>query len=312
MLEVRKFFCFFLIIIFCDVAYGDNFVITTDVVDKPGIPLAIVSPQNLSSNYFVKVSFDTNLTFRFYYVMGQSVSIIPTPVLYDKNNLEVCVYRDDKKVFSTNVVLEYVGKKKRIFKLNLTKTSKGLLRDSKRIEEDRRYLLNTITRSTPIYFYPVEFKHFTLPSTNRITSPFGLLRKYSEGKVNYHKGVDFSFAPDDNVYAANDGIVLVSSNFVANGKSVYIYHGLGIITSYFHLDEIYVKEGDYVDRGQVIGKIGETGIVTGRHLHFGLYIHGSSGYIAVDPVYSIRFFNELIMSGKYFVKRDEDLGKEYE
>jgi len=308
---MKKLFWIFLVIISCSVSYGENFLLTTYVVDEPGSPLAIVMPQNIPSNYFVKVSFDTNLIFKFYHVLGQSVSIIPTPVLYGKSNLNIYVYKDNKEVFSTNVVLEYVGKKRKVFKLNLTETSKNILKDSKRIEEDRKYLLRTITSSTPVYFYPSELKPFILPSTNNITSPFGLLRKYSNGKINYHKGVDFSFTPDDNVYAANDGIVLVSSNFVANGKSVYIYHGLGIITSYFHLDEVYVKEGDYVKRGLVIGKIGETGIVTGRHLHFGVYIYGSNGYVAVDPISSIKFFNEII-SGKSVVKKDENLGKKYE
>ncbi|MGB9621370.1 MAG: M23 family metallopeptidase, partial [Brevinematia bacterium] len=69
--------------------------------------------------------------------------------------------------------------------------------------------------------------------------------------------------------------------------------GYGILSSYFHLEQKYVQEGEYVKKGQIIGKIGKTGIATGPHLHFGIYILGKKGYVPINPLSYISIFNKL-------------------
>ncbi|NEO60047.1 MAG: M23 family metallopeptidase, partial [Moorea sp. SIO4G2] len=71
-----------------------------------------------------------------------------------------------------------------------------------------------------------------------------------------------------------------SEGFRVHGNTVGINHGQGVLSIMLHLSEIKVKEGDFVQAGQVIGTIGSTGASTGPHLHWGLYVHGQS----VDPV----------------------------
>jgi murein DD-endopeptidase MepM/ murein hydrolase activator NlpD len=94
-----------------------------------------------------------------------------------------------------------------------------------------------------------------------------------------HSGLDFAAALGTLVVAANGGrVVLVADHFFP-GRLVVIDHGLGLYTLYFHLDTTSVAEGQLVDRGQPIGKVGATGRATGPHLHFGVQV----GPARVDP-----------------------------
>ncbi len=74
-------------------------------------------------------------------------------------------------------------------------------------------------------------------------------------------------------YAAQRGRVVLAAAFYFSGNTVVVDHGLGVYTFYGHLSEIGVKEGDLVDAGTLIGRVGATGRVTGPHLHWGLIVN---------------------------------------
>jgi murein DD-endopeptidase MepM/ murein hydrolase activator NlpD len=109
---------------------------------------------------------------------------------------------------------------------------------------------------------------FLRPRTSAITSEFGSGRVFNGRVTSRHLGVDFRGAVGEPVRAANRGVVALADNFFLAGNVVYIDHGGGLVTAYFHLSKTLVSVGDTVARGQVVGLVGATGRVTGPHLHW--------------------------------------------
>jgi murein DD-endopeptidase MepM/ murein hydrolase activator NlpD len=95
-----------------------------------------------------------------------------------------------------------------------------------------------------------------------------------------HLGVDFRGKTGAPVRVANRGVVALVDNFFLAGNVVYVDHGGGLVTGYFHLNETHVSTGDTVSRGQIIGRVGATGRVTGPHLHWS----ARYGALAVNPI----------------------------
>jgi len=124
------------------------------------------------------------------------------------------------------------------------------------------------------------------PSTGRVSSEYGNRRYYNgEFAQNYyHRGVDYAAATGSPVRAPAAGHIrlvgTVAEGFELHGNTIGIDHGQGVLSIMIHLSRIDVREGDFVEAGQVIGAIGSTGASTGPHLHWGIYVNG----VAVDPV----------------------------
>jgi hypothetical protein len=95
----------------------------------------------------------------------------------------------------------------------------------------------------------------------------------------FHLGYDLASTQRDTIPAANSGVVMVAEFFGIYGNAVVIDHGYGLMSLYGHLSSIAVEEGDRVERGQSVGRTGQTGLAGGDHLHFGLFLHGQ----AVEP-----------------------------
>ena len=77
------------------------------------------------------------------------------------------------------------------------------------------------------------------------------------------------------ILAPAAGKVIESGDFFFSGNLIYLDHGQGMISLFAHLSEIDVELGDMVEKGQVIGKVGATGRVTGPHLHWSLGLNGT-------------------------------------
>lgn len=116
---------------------------------------------------------------------------------------------------------------------------------------------------------------FLEPVGGKRTGIFGSVRIMNGQARNPHNGEDIGAPQGTDVLATNDGVVRLTVDHIFSGKGVYVDHGLGFYSMYFHLSEVSVKEGDVVKTGQVVGKVGATGRATGPHLHWGVKLNGA-------------------------------------
>lgn len=143
-------------------------------------------------------------------------------------------------------------------------------------ENARARELGRQSHSTP----PQWTTSFLRPRTSTVTSRFGSGRSFNGVMTSRHLGVDFRGGVGAPVRAANRGVVALVDNFFLAGNVVYIDHGGGVVTGYFHLSRTQVSEGDTVERGQQIGLVGASGRVTGPHLHW----TARYGALTVNPL----------------------------
>ncbi|HHL19187.1 MAG TPA: M23 family metallopeptidase [Thiothrix sp.] len=141
----------------------------------------------------------------------------------------------------------------------------------------KKRLRNVYSRTTPQL-------NFLIPVTGRRSSSFGVKRILNGEKRDPHSGMDIAAPQGRSIKATAKGKVLYVGNLFYTGKVVYLDHGQGVISLYAHMSKIMVKKGQQVKRGQVIGKVGRTGRVTGAHLHWSVYLNCTS----VDPALFLR------------------------
>jgi murein DD-endopeptidase MepM/ murein hydrolase activator NlpD len=108
---------------------------------------------------------------------------------------------------------------------------------------------------------------FQAPVDARISDVFGTQRKFNGKVQSTHQGLDYAVPSGTPIAALNAGTVLLARPLYFEGNCVVLDHGQGLLTLYLHLSEFKVKEGDRVERGQVLGLSGGTGRATGPHLH---------------------------------------------
>lgn len=113
---------------------------------------------------------------------------------------------------------------------------------------------------------------------SKVLATYGDIRYYYfEGKKvseSRHMGFDFASVERSPIPASNSGVVVFTGFLGIYGNTVIIDHGMGLMSLYGHLSEIFVKEGQFVKKGEIIGKTGRTGFALGDHLHFGILVHG--------------------------------------
>lgn len=115
---------------------------------------------------------------------------------------------------------------------------------------------------------------------------FGACRTFDGQPRDRHTGQDYPVTAGKPVVSVGNGRVVLAADQFYSGNAVYIDHGNGLISEYFHLKSYTVKPNQTVSKGEKIGIVGETGRVTGPHLHFGVRWHGASinpGYLLIDP-----------------------------
>ena len=135
------------------------------------------------------------------------------------------------------------------------------------LDPDEVYDPFTITNTFRLDLEKIEEKAWAYPLPDaRVISPYGGARR--------HSGVDLKTKPNDEIYAAFDGVVVASGPYYGYGNCIRIKHAYGLETLYSHQSKNMVKKGDKVKAGQVIGLTGRTGRATTEHLHFEMSFGG--------------------------------------
>jgi len=115
---------------------------------------------------------------------------------------------------------------------------------------------------------------FTRPTDAAITSFYGSRRSYGYGFGSTHAGSDFDGEGGEPVLAPADGVVILAEQLVVRGNAILVDHGWGVVSGFWHLSSIGVGVGDSVSQGQQIATLGNTGLSTGAHLHWELWVNG--------------------------------------
>jgi len=136
----------------------------------------------------------------------------------------------------------------------LVKESDKLINYIKNLSKNKKYAGGSMT--------------WPLPSSKKVVSQYGMRRHPILKKYKMHTGIDIDGDKGDSIVAANKGTVIIAKWQNGYGNTVVVDHGGGISTLYAHCSKILVKVGAEVKAGQVIAKVGSTGLATGPHLHF--------------------------------------------
>lgn len=249
------------------------------VITKENYPgnIMIVSVDNLNEDETVKIK--TNAVkgdVEVYPYGGKYISILPID-LYAKFG-----EYDINAIFNEGKSTEYISTKKIYIKnkdfktqyLTVSEELNNSNNDDKSIKEFVQYVKPARAESVPQKLWEGEF---LMPVNGRLTTDFAEIRYVNnELSSSRHSGIDIAAPTGTEVKSPNHGKVTLAMNgLLSTGNTLVIDHGMGLFTSYYHLDTILVKVGDMVKKGDVIGTVGTTGFSTGPHLHYAVSIYNT-------------------------------------
>lgn len=231
--------------------------------------------QKLQKNYKIEhadlvIRYDLTELRRNNCIYAKDYSLIINDPNYNKVFLQKFKVSGPKKI-NTQAMKKVNQLKALLLKLNskyrfLSQNEQKYLKRSKHnvmyIQELVKF--DTLTSNIPIM--PPEYAVL-------ITSKYGIRKHPRKKKSKFHCGLDVQGKKNSPIYAAADGVVNTVGRKQAYGNLIEIKHSNKFITKYAHLKKIYIKAGETVSKGQIIGIQGNSGNSTGEHLHFEIWLN---------------------------------------
>ena len=176
------------------------------------------------------------------------------------------IFTDSETGITLTRYIEIVTRDFKVQKLTVDPGVESSTRNDAAYAEFDKYFNPSREVSSPVKYYT---EPFLLPTIGRLTTEFGEMRSVNGSLTSYrHSGIDIAAPRSAEVLSTNAGKVTLAMPLILTGNSIVIDHGEGLFSVYFHLDKLFVSEGEIVERGQLIGTVGSTGFSTGPHLHF--------------------------------------------
>ncbi len=195
--------------------------------------------------------------------------------------------RKNKFYQQYKIVLDY-PKKRKLGNVSLTKKAKTVSKRTDDYRKESRLLAKNFKKLTNKQYFSGPF---IMPAKGRLSSGFGVLRRYNNGRTSSHAGLDIANKVGTSIFSPAKGVVILSKTLTIHGNTIMVDHGYGVISVFCHLDKRFVRKGDYVQTGAFLGEMGMTGVVSGTHLHWGISVQN----VRVNPLYFIKeeshFFN---------------------
>lgn len=213
---------------------------------------------------------------------GRWVAIVGIPLSAPLEKQELEVLQAGKKTVKTFVIRDKKYREQRITlksnkHVDLSAQDLARYEREKKLQDDAYQIFSPQSPSNLMLDRPVK---------GPLSSPFGLKRFFNDQPRAPHSGLDFAVPTGTPVQSPAAGRVILVGDYFFNGKTVFVDHGQGMISMFCHLSAIDVKPGQQLARGQVLGKVGATGRVTGAHLHWNVSLNDAR----VDPAIFIGMF----------------------
>lgn len=275
---------------------GDDITLSTDANATRAQPqLVFASPDKVSVGDPFLVRITSNKPLNEVVIYWQGKEVMPKIDVWNEKHVALTLLGTDvlnaKPGKQELVVTASVDGARKTFKKEIVVAAKKFPRQDltlpkkmvtppqevyDRIARERKVIAKARNTISPDRQWRLPFRR---PVDGDVTSTYGLRRFLNKQPRNPHRGMDFRAPKGTVIHAVADGkVILVDDHYFA-GNSAYIDHGSGVVSMYFHMSEVSVKEGDVVKRGQLVGLSGSTGRSTGPHLHLSIGVLGK----LVDP-----------------------------
>lgn len=223
----------------------------------------------------------------FFSYRNARTAIIPIPALQKAGKYQLVITLSNKETIMRTITVRTRKFAKVVLGIpkELGLTDQGLVA---KLGEQKVSIDATVKEETPkVYFN----KSFGMPlyDNSKITSTFGEIRQTGNSVI-HHWGIDLKGREGASVGVMSGGIVKSTYFDTVYGNTIIVDHGEGIYSLYMHLQKIKVKEGDVVERGDVIGLLGHTGYSTAPHLHISMKVNS----VPVDPARLVTAFKKKI------------------